>query len=106
MQMDKLLLMLLLPRLYAIVDPAILPPAGNLFTFAQELFDGGCTWLQYRNKFGHARQMLEDARGLRHCLTHSNDTKNVALEWATGSRTNMQNGVRLIMNDRADLALA
>ncbi|HTC48645.1 MAG TPA: thiamine phosphate synthase [Candidatus Aquilonibacter sp.] len=82
--------MLLLPRLYAIVDPAILPPAENLVIFAQELFDGGCTLLQYRSKSGNARQMLEHGREL------------CRLSRAGAPAPHF----RLIMNDRADLALA
>jgi thiamine-phosphate pyrophosphorylase len=89
-QMDKLIYMLLLPRLYAIVDPAILPPAENLVIFAQELFDGGCTLLQYRSKSGNARQMLEHGREL------------CRLSRAGAPAPHF----RLIMNDRADLALA
>lgn len=52
---------------------------------AEELAAGGVTLLQYRNKIGSARQILEDARELRRRLGKS---------------------VRLIMNDRADLCLA
>jgi thiamine-phosphate pyrophosphorylase len=56
-----------------------------LFSAAEELADGGVTLLQYRNKTGTARQILEDAREMRRLLGKS---------------------VRLIMNDRADLCLA
>jgi thiamine-phosphate pyrophosphorylase len=52
---------------------------------AQELVSAGCTLLQYRNKSGNARAMLEHARELK---------KRVG------------NSVSLIMNDRADLCLA
>ena len=51
----------------------------------RELVAGGVTLLQYRNKSGNARQMLEQARELKRCLPSS---------------------VKLIMNDRADLCLA
>jgi thiamine-phosphate pyrophosphorylase len=74
-----------LPRLYAILDAACFPKAEIMFAAAQELAGAGVTLLQYRNKSGNARQMLEAAREL----------KRVA-----GSR------VRLIMNDRADLCVA
>jgi thiamine-phosphate pyrophosphorylase len=52
---------------------------------AEELAAAGCALLQYRNKSGNARQMLEQARELR---------------------TRMGPNVKLIMNDRADLCLA
>jgi len=79
----------MLPRLYPIIDPALLPGAGDqaarVAAFARELAKGGATLIQYRNKTGSGRQMLSDARELRRAL---------------GSQ------VRLIMNDRADLCLA
>jgi len=79
----------MLPRLYPIVDPALLPGPGDqaarVVAFARELVQGGATLIQYRNKRGGGRQMLSDARELRRAL---------------GSE------VRLIMNDRADLCLA
>ena len=74
-----------LPRLYAILDAACFPDAPRMFAVADELARAGVTLLQYRNKSGSARQMLEQARELRRRLGNS---------------------VRLIMNDRADLALA
>ena len=52
---------------------------------ASELVAGGVTLLQYRNKSGNPRQMLEQARELKRCLGPS---------------------IKLIMNDRADLCLA
>jgi len=73
-----------LPRLYAIVDAASLG-THSLLDFAEELLAGGVTLLQYRDKTGRARQMLEDARELRRLV---------------GERA------ALILNDRADLALA
>ena len=79
----------MLPRLYPIIDPALLPGPGDqaarVAAFARELAKGGATLIQYRNKTGSGRQMLSDARELRRAL---------------GSE------VRLIMNDRADLCLA
>jgi len=74
-----------LPRLYAIVDSAFFPSTEGLAGVALELAAGGCTLLQYRNKSGNARVMLEQARELKDHLGAS---------------------VRLIMNDRADLCLA
>jgi thiamine-phosphate pyrophosphorylase len=52
---------------------------------AEQLVSGGVTLLQYRNKGGTSRQILDDARELRAQLGDS---------------------ARLIMNDRADLCLA
>ncbi len=72
------------PKLYAILDRSCFPDSEALWAAAQELATGGATLLQYRNKSGNARQMLEDARELRHRLGNS---------------------VKLVMNDRADLAL-
>jgi thiamine-phosphate pyrophosphorylase len=56
-----------------------------MFAAAEEFAAAGCTLLQYRNKQGTARQMLDQARELRARLAPS---------------------VTLIMNDRADLCLA
>jgi thiamine-phosphate pyrophosphorylase len=77
--------MLQLPRLYPILDPACFPDAAGMFAAAEELAAAGCTLLQYRNKRGNARRMLDEARELRAHLGAS---------------------VQLIMNDRADLCLA
>jgi thiamine-phosphate pyrophosphorylase len=56
-----------------------------MFAAAEELAAAGCTLLQYRNKSGNARRMLDEARELRARLGAT---------------------VKLIMNDRADLCLA
>ncbi|HWR13346.1 MAG TPA: thiamine phosphate synthase [Terriglobales bacterium] len=74
---------LLLPKVYPILDTARFADRNTLFAFAEAL--QGCGMLQYRNKNGTAKEMLSDARELRRRL---------------GRR------VLLIMNDRADLALA
>ena len=77
--------MISVPRLYAILDAAFFPSTQALTTCAEELAAGGCTLLQYRNKNGNARVMLQQARELKRRV---------------GGR------VKLIMNDRADLCLA
>ena len=77
--------MIHLPRLYAILDSASFLSTPKLIAFAEELAAGGCTLLQYRNKSGNARVMLEQARELKQRVGSS---------------------VNLIMNDRADLCLA
>jgi thiamine-phosphate pyrophosphorylase len=56
-----------------------------LFVAAEELASAGVTLIQYRNKSGNARQMLAHARHLK---------------------ARLGSGMRLIMNDRADLCLA
>ena len=76
--------MITIPRLYPILDAALLPETDRQCAFAEELILGGCTLLQYRNKSDSARAMLEQARELR--------------RWV-GRRA------RLLMNDRADLCL-
>ena len=81
--------MISVPRLYPIVDTAFFPATEELARFAEELVAGGCTLLQYRNKSGNARVMLEQARELRKCSRAG----------ATAPH------VQLIMNDRADLCL-
>ena len=74
-----------LPRLYAIIDAAYSRGIEPLCAFAEELVAAGVSLLQYRNKSGNAREVLEHARELKHRI---------------GDRA------RLIMNDRADLCLA
>jgi thiamine-phosphate pyrophosphorylase len=77
--------MITLPRLYPILDAALFPDDGALRAAAEELAAAGVTLLQYRNKSGSARQMLQQAQELRQALGGS---------------------VMLIMNDRADLCIA
>ncbi len=74
-----------LPRLYPILDAACFSDVAAMFAAAEELASAGCTLLQYRNKEGNARQMLDQAGELRARLGPA---------------------VTLIMNDRADLCLA
>jgi thiamine-phosphate pyrophosphorylase len=74
-----------IPRLYAIADRACFADAAALYRFVEELLAAGVTLIQYRNKQGSEREMLAEAREIRRLA---------------GSRA------KLIMNDRADLALA
>jgi thiamine-phosphate pyrophosphorylase len=83
-------LMISLPRLYAIVCVSASTGTDSLVAFADELAAAGCTLIQYRNKSGNARVMLEQARELR----------RQSRAGAPAPR------LRLIMNDRADLCLA
>ncbi len=77
--------MVLLPFLYAILDAGFFLDTDALFGAAEQLAAAGVTLIQYRNKSGNARKMLEQARALK---------------------AHLRNSVRLIMNDRADLCLA
>jgi thiamine-phosphate pyrophosphorylase len=77
--------MRLLPRLYGILDTSRFPDSETLFRAADELVGAGVTLLQYRDKSCSSREMLRQARELKHRLGSS---------------------VKLIMNDRADLAVA
>ncbi len=78
-----------LSRLYAIIDAAFFSaeadPTRALLIYAANLLQGGVTLLQYRNKQGGARDQLLQAREL--CRISSGHAA-------------------LVMNDRADLALA
>jgi thiamine-phosphate pyrophosphorylase len=109
--------MALLPRLYAILDAACFSDEKALFAAAESLAAAGCTLIQYRNKFGNARVMLEQARELRRLLGSHPSAKD-AEGWGThcaphsserSPRTRASGApksVWLIMNDRADLCLA
>ena len=76
---------MLLPRLYAILDPDCFRDTDAMFAAADEFVAAGVTLIQYRNKSGRARQMFEQAQELKRRI---------------GDRA------KLIMNDRADLCLA
>jgi thiamine-phosphate pyrophosphorylase len=87
-----------LPPLYAIVDAGCFSAAEELLVFAEELAAGGCTLLQYRNKSGNARVMLEQARELSRF-----SRAKPALSMPKGVPA--PHVPKLIMNDRADLCL-
>ena len=74
-----------LPRLYAILDTSCFRDSQTLLSTADELLAGGIRLLQYRNKSGDARQILEQGKELKRRLGSS---------------------IKLIMDDRADLCLA
>jgi thiamine-phosphate pyrophosphorylase len=76
--------MIALPRLYPILDAGCFPDHLGLITAAEELVSAGVTLMQYRNKSGDARVMLEQARELKR---------------------QVGGAAKLIMNDRADLCL-
>ena len=99
------------PRLYTIVDPACFSDAGGMFTATEELVASGCTLIQYRNKSGNARVMLEHARELRRLFPQSQNPHFSQNPGEVGHPSGdgfvrSKNSLRLIMNDRADLCLA
>jgi thiamine-phosphate pyrophosphorylase len=73
------------PRLYPILDAAYFTSPNALFSAATGLVAAGCAFLQYRNKSSAPRQILDAAKQLKQLLPGN---------------------VRLVMNDRPDLALA
>ena len=54
--------MIVLPRLYAIVDASTIASGEQAIPFVKELAAAGCLVLQYRNKSGNARAMLDQAQ--------------------------------------------
>jgi thiamine-phosphate pyrophosphorylase len=78
-----------LPRFYAIVDVSCfampLRTTAAIVDYARDLVAGGATLIQYRNKVGTTREMLDHAREVRRALPEN---------------------VILIMNDRADVCMA
>lgn len=95
---------MLLPRLYAILDASCFAQFEVLLTASEELVQAGVTLLQYRDKSGEARSMLDHARRLKHGLALRRMSEPRGL--ATRGGTPAPHGIRLIMNDRADLCLA
>ena len=77
--------MLDLPRLYPIADFRCFANTEDLLRFSEDIAAAGCNLIQYRNKSGNSHQMLDQAIALR---------------------ARLQPAIKLIMNDRADLAIA
>ena len=96
---------MMLPRLYAIIDVSFSPDTDRLVAFARELTGGGCTLLQYRNKSGNVRVMLEQARELRRIFPQDQNLHFSQKQGEVG-HPGADTLVTLIMNDRADLCLA
>jgi thiamine-phosphate pyrophosphorylase len=100
-----------LPCLYPILDAGCFPDLPSLITAAGELASAGVTLMQYRNKSGSARQMLQTARELKKRLLNiesqnphvSQKTRDMGHPDMDG--LNVDHSIGLIMNDRADLAL-
>jgi len=81
-----------LPRLYAILDASCFSEPNAMLQAAGQIIDAGVSLLQYRNKRDNAQVILCQARQLRHASARLG--------------TPAPRGLRLIMNDRADLGLA
>lgn len=81
--------MITLPRLYAIIDPALSqdPSQTGIASYAREMIEGGVTLIQLRCKSEGPKKILSYARELRRVA-------------------DLNAGVRLVMNDRADYCLA
>jgi thiamine-phosphate pyrophosphorylase len=79
-----------LPRLYCILDASCFHTDADIFSFFRGLLSTGATLIQYRDKRGTDRQILSHARE----LLRISRTTNYVLR------------PTLLMNDRADLALA
>jgi len=107
------------PRLYAILDAACFPDAQAMFAASEGFVAAGLRLIQYRNKSGNARVMLEHARELRRRfpggrgarVSQRHPDPSTSLPAGAGSPVvdhspRGENPVRLIMNDRADLCLA
>jgi thiamine-phosphate pyrophosphorylase len=76
----------MLPRLYAIIDAELLATRSvSLAAFTRDLRAAGVTLLQYRDKYGSPQEVLRAAAILRDVMSGS--------------------ACRLILNDRADLAV-
>jgi len=103
-----------LPRLYPILDASFFSGVNAMLTAAGEFFDAGCTLLQYRDKSGNSRKMLEQARELRRLFPLDPNSHISQIRRDMGYHDFGQpvpgqspgNSLRLIMNDRADLCLA
>jgi thiamine-phosphate pyrophosphorylase len=106
--------MVTLPSLYAILDASCFPNAHALLAAAEELASAGVTLIQYRNKSGDARQMLRHARELKKRLLDESQEPQVSQKTRDPSASSGQalghpdvdKSIQLVMNDRADLALA
>ncbi len=95
--------MISLPRLYAILDSSYFPDSEDIFRAAEELVAAGVTLIQYRNKSGNARSMLDQANELRR---HAWAKLGLSLPTGVSAPHGQGSFLRLVMNDRSDLCLA
>jgi thiamine-phosphate pyrophosphorylase len=84
--------MITLPRFYPILDASCFPAAELLLTAAEQFLKAGAEIIQYRDKLSDAGTALVQARALR--------------ELCSRTGVSAPQGLKLIMNDRADLCLA
>src|ERR1700691_368065 len=99
--------MIVLPRLYPILDAGWFPDALGLIAVAGELASAGVALIRYRNKSGSAGQMLQQARELKKCvLDIAGQNPHISQKKQDMGQPDPDHLIRLIMNDRADLALA
>ena len=56
-------------RLYLVTDEACLPPGRDLFDAVEEALQAGVTLVQYREKNGPGKGMLERPAGSSRCAT-------------------------------------
>lgn len=97
--------MIPLSRLYAILDAACFSDEKDLFAAADGLAEAGCTLIQYRNKSSGAWEMLEHARKLK-ALVDSHISQKKRDAGRMHPHGSIDNSIKIIMNDRADLCLA
>jgi thiamine-phosphate pyrophosphorylase len=84
--------MISLPRFYPILDAACFPTQELLLTAAEQFLKAGAEIIQYRDKLSDAGTALVQARALR--------------ELCSRTGVSAPQGLKLIMNDRADICLA
>jgi thiamine-phosphate pyrophosphorylase len=100
-----------LPRLYAILDVDLLSARSlDLKTMASEWLTAGVELLQYRNKTGADRVILNDMSVLRDVFATVTASQNPADTSPNRSHQEPEtaghrNSLKLILNDRVDLAL-
>src|SRR2546430_16334729 len=83
---------ILMPRLYAVLDTSCFSTTKELLSAAEELVEAGVALIQYRNKSGDAKTILDQARQL--------------MESVSRARAPETHVLKVIMNDRADLCLS
>jgi thiamine-phosphate pyrophosphorylase len=92
--------MILVPRLYAILDVSCFSTTQDLLSAAEELLAAGVKLIQYRNKSGDAKTILDQARQLMESVSRA----RAPFDLAQGRSA--PRALKLIMNDRPDLCLA
>lgn len=95
-------------RLYPILDAAWFSCAADLYAAAEQLLAAGCTLIQYRNKSGNARVMLEQGRELRQRVRpHPKIAEATIFGWDIHSRSVQsaaQDAGRVVQSGSSDSA--